>query len=104
MGTRFFVAVGASLHLRAGGGPAVSRVLIRKWPGSHFCLSFFLLLGRVRGAGATEKWLIMVMMVEMEVITLPSWWGRGWGKKGSVPQPMGWGLAGGTEQDPVTRS
>ena len=94
MGTRFFVAVGASLHLRAGGGPAVSRVLIRKWPGSHFCLSFFLLLGRVRGAGATEKWLIMVMMVEMEVITLPSVVGAGMGKEGQCSTANGAGVGG----------
>lgn len=39
------------------------RVLIRKLPGSHFCLSFFLLLGHVYRAGTSErKRQVMVVM------------------------------------------
>lgn len=37
------------------------RVFIRKLPGFHFCLLFFLLLGLACGAGnAEKKWSIMV--------------------------------------------
>lgn len=80
------------------------RVLIKKLPGSHFCLSFFLLLGQACRAGTLEKkWLVMVVMVGVEVTTLPSMFrGRDGDKKGSVPQLTEQGLAGGTQEDGFT--
>ena len=83
------------------------RVLIRKLPGSHFCLSFFLLLGHMCRAGTSER------------TDVASNGGDGGGggyysavhigggdgdKKGSAPRLMGQGLAAGTEQDPITGS